>query len=192
MSASAATIAQKLPRDSSARPVDTPEFRTLCWSTSFVAMALLGVGLFLHRGPALARLSEFALWGLLIALADLGSLRIWRNIHFGLDFPLLLALAFLYGPVAAGWVALIASIDPRELHRGMSIHRALFNRSQIALAVMAAGVVFRGLHGQVAGWPLILLPATAALLADCAINASAVAVAQRLTYRLPWREIPKG
>jgi signal transduction histidine kinase len=191
MSASAATI-QKLPRDSSTRPVDTPEFRALCWSTSFIAIALLGVGLFLHRAPTLARLSEFALWGLLIALADLGSLRIWRNVHFGLDFPLLLALAFLYGPVAAGCVAFIASIDPRELHRDMTIHRALFNRSQIALAVMAAGVVFRGLHGQGEAWPLILFPATAALLADFAINASAVAVAQRLTYRLPWREIPNG
>src|SRR5438876_9847134 len=98
MSASAVTIAQKLPRDSSLRPADTPEFRVLCWSTSCVAMGLLGVGLFLHRGPAFARLSEFALWGLLIALADLGPLRIWPNGPLALNFPLLLARAFLYCP----------------------------------------------------------------------------------------------
>src|SRR5256885_3338205 len=183
MSASAATLAQKLPRDSTLRPVDTPEFRALCWWTACLAVVCLGLGLVVDKGLPLSRLPEFALWGLLIAIADLGSLRIWRNVHFGLDFPLLLALAFLYGPVVAGVVAFVASIDPRELHRDMSLHRALFNRSQICLAVMPAGAFFSAMHGRIEAWPITLLPATTALLSDFIVNASAVAVAQRLTYR---------
>src|SRR5437588_3468171 len=192
MSASATALAQKLPRDSSLPPADTREFRVLCWSTAAVAILALGVGFLLDRGLPVTKLSEFALWGLLIAIADLGSLRIWRNVHFGLDFPLLLVLAFLYGPVPSGVVAFVASIDPREIRREMSLHRALFNLAQISLSVMLAGAVFSLMGGRVVSWPLILLPATVALLSDFVVNASAVSLAQRLTYRLPWREIPNG
>src|SRR5437588_2209701 len=192
MSASVTALAQKLPRDSNLPPVDTPEFRLLCWGTSSLTVAILGTTLFIGHGLSVGRLYEFALWGLLIAIADLGSLRIWRNVHFGLDFPLLLALAFLYGPVPSGVVAFVASIDPREIRREMSLHRALFNRAQISLSVMMAGAVFSLMGGRVVSWPLILLPATVALLSDFVVNASAVSLAQRLTYRLPWREIPNG
>src|SRR2546425_10322995 len=143
MTASVATLAQKLPRDSSLRPADTAAFRTLCWATVVLAGGLLCLGLIVEGRTVADRLPELGLWSLLVALAVFSSLRLWRNVHFGLDFPLLLALSFIYGPVASGTVAFVASIDPRELRGEMTLHRALFNRSQIALAVMTAGTVFR-------------------------------------------------
>ena len=62
--------------------------------------------------------------------------------HLSMGFPLLIAVGFLYSPVAAGGVALIGSFDLRELNRQVTPLRAVFNRCQVALSVTAASAVF--------------------------------------------------
>jgi signal transduction histidine kinase len=122
---------------------------------------------------------------------DLGSLRVWRNLYLGFDFPLLLAAAFLYGPLVSGVIALIGSIDVREFRRGVSLLRALFNRAQICLSVMAAGFVFQAMDGDLESWPLAFAPVIVALLVDVTVNGALVAVAQKAVSDLSWAEIPR-
>jgi signal transduction histidine kinase len=188
MSASAPTIAQKLPHRKAQPVPDSTKFRYLCRITIGVALLALGVGLYLSPTSLSRHLPEFGLWIAFVAIADLGALNVWRNVYLGLDFPVLLGAAFLFGPVFAGAVALVGSADPREFRREVSVERALFNRSQIALSVMAAGIVFQVTNGRVDAWPGILVPALAGLLADVFVNVSFVLLAQRTSFGLTWRE----
>src|SRR5437588_13086656 len=92
-----------------------------------------------HLRPALL------LWALLLAFVELLPVPFWKDLHLSMGFPLLIAVGFLYAPVAAGSVALVGSFDLRELKREVSPLRAVFNRSQVALSVTAASAVFHAL-----------------------------------------------
>src|SRR6202043_1712769 len=69
----------------------------------------------------------------------------WRGIQISTGFPLLMALAFLYPPAAAGLTAFVGACDPREFKRDVPLLKALFNRSQITLSVLVSSVVFHAL-----------------------------------------------
>jgi len=93
-----------------------------------------------------------------------------------LDLPILLACSFVLGPASAGLVALVAATSQQELRGRTSISRAVWNHSQIALSVIAAGLVFSGLGGDPKDWPAVLVIAELALIADAAINYFLVAL----------------
>jgi len=63
-------------------------------------------------------------------------------LQFTLDMPLLLTAALLYHPAVAACVALVGSTDVREFRGQVTLGRAVFNRSQVALSVFAASTVF--------------------------------------------------
>lgn len=58
----------------------------------------------------------------------------------------------------------------------MSLSRCVWNHSQVALSVVAAGVVFRMFHGDPTVWPWMLVAAQAALVADATVNYFCVAL----------------
>jgi signal transduction histidine kinase len=93
-----------------------------------------------------------------------------------LDLPILLACSFVLGPASAGLIALLGATSPQELRGRMSISRLVWNHSQIAMSVIAAGLVFMGLGGDSREWPAVLLVAELALVADAAINYFLVAL----------------
>jgi signal transduction histidine kinase len=108
-------------------------------------------------------------WVVLVAVAGLIPVGSGRGPRLAMDLPLLLAAAFTFNPFAAGLVALAGSVDIRELRREISVIRALWNRSQTALSVMAASLTFTtfgGLHQ----WPRTPLVALAALASDGLVN----------------------
>jgi signal transduction histidine kinase len=126
-------------------------------------------------------------WLALIFLVDLfpvsaGSL--WLT----LDMPLLLAVAFLYEPAVAASVAFLAATDYREFRRQVSLTRAVFNRAQVALSVLAAGYVFRGLGGELE-LPAALIPSAGAVMAEHTVNVFMVVLLLHLAEKRPWREI---
>jgi signal transduction histidine kinase len=101
----------------------------------------------------------------------------------GTGFPLYTAVAFIYPPAVAGLIAFLASSDPREIRREVSLARALFNRSQLALALLAASSVFHVLGGRIDDWGASL--ATAAPLAVLVfhlLNTGMVSVVVALSY----------
>jgi hypothetical protein len=93
-----------------------------------------------------------------------------------LDLPILLACAFVTGPFAAGAIALIASVSRQELRGRMSLSRCIYNHSQVALSVIAAGLVYHSVGGDPTDWPRTAIAAELALAADTGVNYLAVAL----------------
>ena len=108
-----------------------------------------------------------------------------------MGFPLLMMIAILYPPEVAGVIAFVGASDPRELKREVTLSTALFNRSQVALAVMAAGYVFHLFQEPLvdltltATWVLILAACLAAV-ADYVVNAGLVATFMGIKLRVPF------
>ncbi|MGH9195610.1 MAG: hypothetical protein ACRD1T_07715, partial [Acidimicrobiia bacterium] len=129
-------------------------------------------------------------WAVTIAIVELLPVPTWKSLQVGTGFPLYTAVAFIYPPAVAGLIAFLASSDPREIRREVSLTRALFNRSQLALALLSASAVFHVLGGRVDEWGASL--ATAAPLAVLVfhiLNTGFVSVVVALSYEISVRAV---
>jgi signal transduction histidine kinase len=148
--------------------------------------AALGSALTLTEIPGF----DPSVWGLLIwvvivALVELVPVPTWRDTAIGMGFPLLMVVAFIYNPVAAAAAAFLAASDPRELRGEVGLLRALFNRSQVALAVWAASAIFQSITSIDSTSPLELVTgASLAAVADYLVNFTLVALAAGIAYRM--------
>ncbi len=139
---------------------------------------------------------ELISWVVLIAVVELLPASTWSGVQVSLGFPLLAAAAIVYPPGVAATVAFLGSFDPRELKRDISPLRALFNRSQVTLAVLAASAVFHFLSGV--DQPLVyMIPAAlVATVVDYAINISLVsfivAIVHQLSVGVVFRQLSRG
>ncbi len=130
------------------------------------------------------------LWAALIAGVEMLPVPAWRGLTIGVGFPLLIAVAILFPPGYAGLAAFFGASDPRELKRQVSLSLALFNRSQVALSVLAASWTFHSLavldSGQGASSEAWILVGAASLaaVADYVVNAGLVAVYMSTKLRL--------
>ena len=137
---------------------------------------------------------KWFLWAPLVAAVELLPVPTWRGLTLSVGFPLLMMIAILYPPEVAGVVAFIGASDPREIKREVTLATALFNRSQVALAVMAAGYVFHLFQEPLvdltltATWVLILAACLAAV-ADYVVNAGLVATFMSIKLRVPFPRI---
>src|SRR5436190_6150360 len=100
--------------------------------------------IFLRREWASFR-PALLVWVLLVGAVELLPAPAWRGIHVSLGFPILTAVAFTYLPGWAATVALIGSTDPAEFKHETTVLKALFNRSQVALAVFLSSATFHAL-----------------------------------------------
>ncbi len=84
--------------------------------------------------------------------------------------PVLLAAGYLLGPLAAGIVGFAGYIDLREFRGEIGLERALFNRAQTSLSVMAATWTFAlfGVSARLA--PGSMLAALVAVAVDSVVN----------------------
>ena len=137
--------------------------------------------------PAIAGAAGIGVW-ILFALA--GGLRIMRDPggHATLTFhlPFITAALLLGGPVAGAWVAVLGTIDRREL-REAPWYGVLANRAALALAALAGGLVLEGVLavGRAAGLEEGLVAWLVAGLAGTALMAvvSAVLTAGTIVLR---------
>jgi signal transduction histidine kinase len=158
-----------------------------------VIVPTLAVGAWLLvRSPEDFRV-ELLLWSVLIGLVELLSVPVWRGLQMGVGFPLLLMVAILYPPGVAGLIALLGASDPREFRREVSVLRALFNRCQVSLSVIAASAIFHSLarlDGSDGSPPwLLLVAASLAAVADYVVNSTLVTVFVSMRVSLPIREV---
>jgi signal transduction histidine kinase len=124
-------------------------------------------------------------WVVLIAAVELLPAPAWGGVQVSLGFPLLTAVSILYPPGVAAVVALVGSFDPREIRRQVGPLRALFNRSQVALAVFAASSVFHRYSDVSEKLHLMIPAALLATVVDYAINIGLVTVGASLMLRIP-------
>ena len=129
------------------------------------------------------KIVELAVWVLIVGLVELLPVPVWRGTHISLGVPLLMTVGFLYPPPAAALVALIGTSDPRELRHEVSALRALFNRCQVAISVLAASAVFHSMATIGTSQTVVLVAAAAlAAIVDYLVNTSLVAVGASIQY----------
>jgi signal transduction histidine kinase len=126
---------------------------------------------------------EVIIWVALVAAAELLPVPAWRGMHVSLGFPLLMAVGILYPPAWAGAIALIGSVDPVEFRGGTTFLKAVFNRSQVALAVVLASGTFHALASVTDPPGLVIAATLAASLVDYLTNLTLVVIATGLMYR---------
>jgi signal transduction histidine kinase len=140
--------------------------------------------------------SAWLAWALLVAAVELLPVPTWRGLTLSVGFPLLMMIAILYPPNAAGVVAFLGASDPRETKREVALSTALFNRSQVALSVLAAGLVFHQFQTPFVpledsfAWVLVMAAALAAI-ADYVVNAGLVATFMSIKLRVPFDKMLK-
>ncbi len=162
-------------------------------AVSLAAFAFFAQALIRDPGVALHPI----LLGWVAALAVISLLPVpATQARVGMDFPLSMALAVLYAPAAAGLVTLVGSCDPREFRREIPFLRALFNRSQVALATVAASAAFHAIaHASADGrppfWPFVGA-ALLAVVVGYGLNIALVSTAISLDFGITPRDVVQG
>jgi signal transduction histidine kinase len=177
-----------------ANPTKVDQRKVIAFELLVIVPTLLGGGLLVAQDPAAFRDWELFFWAGLIGLVELLPVPAWRGLTISVGFPLLMVVAFLYDPAAAAAVALVGASDPREFKREVTLLRALFNRCQVALSVLAASAVFHGLtefssETQADSEVVLVLAAAGASLVDYAVNSGLVTVFVSLRTGVPMRRV---
>ncbi len=177
-------------------PAKVDRRKVVAFELLVIVPTLLGGGFLIAHDPAAFSHWRWQLlfWAALIGLVELLPVPAWRGLTISLGFPLLMVVAFLYEPAAAAAVAFAGASDPREFRREVSLLRALFNRCQVALSVLAASAAFHALtefdrdtiaHSEV----ILLLAASGAALVDYAVNGGLVTIFVSLRTGVPARQV---
>jgi signal transduction histidine kinase len=126
---------------------------------------------------------DFIFWTVVIAAVELLPVPIWRSLQVGPGFSLFTAAAFIFPPEVAAAIAFLGASDPRELRGEVRPLRALFNRSQLALALFMSSLVFHALGGTTDEWSFqLVLAAPLSVITFNALNVLSVSVALALSY----------
>jgi signal transduction histidine kinase len=135
----------------------------------------------------------FAFFVACTAVVDLVPIPAWEDIQLSLSFPILIGVAMLFPAVMAGAIAFAGTCDPREFSRQVGVVRSVWNRSQMALAVVAGSLLFQrmssGTPPVLERWVTLLPAAVAVAVVAYAINTLFVAVHASIEYRTPLREV---
>ena len=139
-------------------------------------------------------IGELLIWAGAVTLVELIPVPAWRGVHLSLSFPLLMALAIVHPPIVAAVTAFAGSVDPREFRHEVTVLRAIFNRSQVALSVFAASAVFHSLATiQPPASPawILIIAAMLASIADYLVNSTMVTLFTSIRVGLPPLQVLK-
>lgn len=183
---SSTTVGAAGRRRATSRLGESGRFKVLSLAVTGVSLVVVGAGL---RGQDLASLGLTPfIWGGLVVLASFVVIPTGEGASLSMDLPLLLGAAAVFRPALCGLIALVGASDPREWRRRISGWLAVYNRSQVALSVMAASVTFHALGGRVGVWPWAAIASLLALSVDCVVNFSFVAIAVSLRQSSSFRQ----
>jgi len=125
-------------------------------------------------------------WVILVAVVEALPVPAWHGLQISVGFPLLMVVGFVYAPPAAALCAFLGASDPREYRGKVSVLRALFNRSQVALSVLAASAVFHAIADLDTSSPArLLLAALLAAVVDYLVNSGIITIVVSIDARIP-------
>jgi signal transduction histidine kinase len=162
-------------------------FQVFELGTVLVALVALGGILALSHEPLRIDLIDVAVWLPLVVVADLMPVTLWKPIEMTMSLPILLASAMVFPPVVAFMLGFIGNTDRREFRRDITLTRGLFNRSNVALSVLAASWLFHRAGGNLRSWPAAVGFTFLALAADMLVNHAIAFIGAQLLFK---RSIP--
>lgn len=178
-------------RRPTARPKSpTPAHRIVGWLQILVAIPVVAWLVWgLIEAPANELRWTALFFALCIAVVELIPIPAWQTVELSLSFPIMIAVAMLYSPQVAGAIAWIGACDLREFRREIPVMRGVWNRSQMALSVVAGSWVFHLFASAADAWVRLVSGALAAALVAYAINTLLVALHAALEHDLTVREV---
>lgn len=181
------TAAAAPPRPSGRAGAESARLRAAFMSVSGLVVLALVLGVVASREQAVTSRADLLAWIVACALADMLSVPLWGSVVLTMSLPVSLAAGMVFPPMLAGLVAFIGSVDRRELKGEISLARASYNRSQVALSVIAASAAFHAFRGESA-LPGLIVAALVALAVDFLVNSTLVVLpASLLTREHPLR-----
>ncbi len=124
-----------------------------------------------------------------VIVVDLIPVPAWGGMQLSLSFPLLLGVSILYPPAVAGLAALAGSADPREIRRDIHPMLALWNRSQMAAAMILGSWVFHLVASPYSSWTTLLPATTLAAVVAYAVNTVLVALHASVEHRMSIEDV---
>jgi signal transduction histidine kinase len=162
------------------------------WSVVIPVGVLLGASVASTWRDFQNEVLRLGAWVPIVFTADLMPVTLWGSIELTMSLPILLAAAFVFPPPLAGLLGYAGTLDVREFRREITILRGFFNRSQIALSVFAASLVFQDLGGSVGNWPLVVMAGFAALVADMVVNNGLTIIGFHLLTKEPLHNLVRN
>jgi signal transduction histidine kinase len=175
------TETRKTPRNMSFRDLN----RASVFGVLVVVPTLGGLAYLLRSGEIDQQFWQALPWAVLISVVELLPVAAWSGVQVSVGYPLVMAMAFTFSPPVAAVVGLVSASDPREFKGEVTLLKALCNRCQIALAVLAASGVFHHFFPSISRTTSLVEILPAALLAivvDYVINLGFVTTGVSLMY----------
>jgi signal transduction histidine kinase len=138
-----------------------------CWIVAVAYVGLMGSFAQDTNSVGGRRILELAGWLALTLASDGLRLRLWSDFTFAMSFPVALAAAMVFPPWQASLVAFAGSADFRT---SVPWSRSLFNRAEVGVSVLCAGLVFREFSVSSFQWPAVVVAASAAATVDVVVN----------------------
>jgi signal transduction histidine kinase len=149
---------------------------------SIVVLPVLVGVLALHARTLIEHSGELVLWAACAAVGDLLLVRTGRTVTLSMSLPVTLAAAMVFSPAEAAFVSVVGCVSLEELRGRAPAHRMLFNRSQVAVAVLSAALV---LQAGSKDWPAVLAWVVIALITDFTVNAGFMLPLLVREHRIP-------
>jgi signal transduction histidine kinase len=128
---------------------------------------------------------NFIFWAAVVATVELLPVPAWRGLRISLVFPVIIAVAITYPPWFAATIGFVGCFDPREFKGTISVLKALFNRSQFAIAAFVAGTIIHAFPGATTHHEFVLLCVTVlAVAGGYAANVLLVTLHASVEYRI--------
>ena len=122
------------------------------------------------------------LWSAVVAGVELLPVPAWRGLRISLVFPVIIATTILFPPWFAGTIAFVGCFDPREFNHSIGVLRALFNRSQFAIAALTAGGIINAFGATTDHRLQLLVVTVLAVAGGYAVNVLLVCVHASVEY----------
>jgi signal transduction histidine kinase len=128
---------------------------------------------------------QFLFWVAVVATVELLPVPAWRGLRISLVFPVIIAVAIYYPePWFAAAVGFVGCFDPREFKGEISIFKALFNRSQFAIAAFIASTIVHAFGATTSNEFALLCVTVLAVAGGYAANVLLVTLHASVEYRI--------
>lgn len=132
---------------------------------------------------------ELIPWLVLIVVVNLLPVEGWQSTNLSVDVPIAVAATLVLSPIQTGAVLFLGAFDLRELRGTISPTKAVFNRSQIALADYCGALAAHAFTETPSHSDFVIPLALISLAAMAAANYLLVGVVLSVEQRIPFREV---
>jgi signal transduction histidine kinase len=109
-------------------------YRWYLWLVTCLWGILVAAGLRAEVHGVASHAMELFPWVGLMALLNLLPVRVWRATNLAADLPVAIAAGLTLTPLEVGLIGFLGAFDIKEFRGKITPSKALFNRSQVALA----------------------------------------------------------